>query len=88
MSKTIYSTEYQSFLRILRQVREEAELSQQELARRLGRTQSFVSKCERGERRIDVVELRHFCRAMKMSLGDFVKRLEGKITNVAPANQQ
>jgi transcriptional regulator with XRE-family HTH domain len=76
MTKTIYSAEYKLFLKTLRQVRKESGLSQTELANRLGQTQSFVSKCERGERRIDVVELRHFCRAMKVPLATFIKRLE------------
>lgn len=78
MNKTIYSAEYKLFLKILRQLREESGLSQIELAKRLGQTQSFVSKCERGERRIDVVELRHFCRALKVPLADFIKRLEAR----------
>ena len=46
------------------------------LARRLGETQSFISKCERGERRIDVVELRAFCKALGISFTTFVRRLD------------
>ena len=76
MTKTIYSREYKSFLRLLRETRQQAGMSQQDLANKLGQTQSFVSKCERGERRIDVVELRHFCRAMKIPVSTFIKRLE------------
>ena len=75
MTKTIYSKEYRAFLRILRDARKEAKLSQEELAKKLRQTQSFVSKCERGERRIDVVELHHFCRAMGLPFSTFVKRL-------------
>jgi transcriptional regulator with XRE-family HTH domain len=76
MTKTIYSREYEDFLRILRETRQEAGLTQDDLAKELKQTQSFVSKCERGERRIDVVELRHFCRAMKVPLATFARRLE------------
>ena len=47
----------------LKKAREEAGLTQAQLALRIGETQTFVSKCERGERRIDVIELRAFCRA-------------------------
>ena len=61
-------------LRIYR--REQAGLTQDDLASRLGETQSFVSKCERGERRMDVVELREFCKAMGITLDRFVKQLE------------
>ena len=76
MTKTIYSREYRTFLQILRDARREAGLTQEELAKRLRQTQSFVSKCERGERRVDVVELRHFCRAMKIPFSAFLERLE------------
>jgi hypothetical protein len=46
---------------------------------RLGETQTFVSKCERGERRIDVMELRMFCQAFGFSLKEFVSLLEKAI---------
>jgi len=46
------------------------------MATRLGESQSFVSKCERGERRMDIVELREFCKAMGLTLERFVKLLE------------
>jgi transcriptional regulator with XRE-family HTH domain len=74
--KTIHSPEYAIFLRLLRQTRERQEVTQEQLAERWGATQSFVSKCERGERRIDVLELRSFCRAMGVSLVNFVAELE------------
>jgi transcriptional regulator with XRE-family HTH domain len=51
-------------------------MSQLDLADRLGETQSFVSKCERGERRLDVLELRTFCRALELSTEAFLRRLE------------
>jgi transcriptional regulator with XRE-family HTH domain len=47
-----------------------------ELASRLGVPQSFVSKYESGERRLDVLELRLVCRAVGVSLQEFVRRLE------------
>lgn len=46
---------------MLKMAREGAKLTQAEVARRLKRPQSFVSKCESGERRIDIVELIEFC---------------------------
>jgi transcriptional regulator with XRE-family HTH domain len=75
-TKTIHSPEYAIFLRLLRQIRERQEVTQEQLAERWGVTQSFVSKCERGERRIDALELRTFCRAMGVSLASFVAELE------------
>lgn len=76
MSKSIHTAEYRVFLDLLRQVRLEAGLTQIELAERLGVTQVFVSKSERGERRIDVLELSRFCAVMGSSLASFAVRLE------------
>lgn len=49
----------------MRAAREAAGVTQGELARRLGKPQSFVSKAEMGERRLDVVEFLHFMRAIE-----------------------
>lgn len=49
----------------LRQVRTEANLTQATVARHFGRPQSFVSKCESGERRIDPTELASFAKLYK-----------------------
>lgn len=76
MSKSIHTAEYRVFLDLLRQVRLEAGLTQVELAERLGVTQVFVSKSERGDRRIDVLELARFCAVMGSSLASFAVRLE------------
>lgn len=75
-SKSQYQREYASFLRCLKRTREEAGITQVQLADRLGQTQSSVSKIERGERRVDVVELRAICKALGTSLVAFVRRLE------------
>lgn len=61
---------------LLREVRREAGLRQQDVAVRLGVPQSFVSKVETGERRLDVLELRRVCRALGLPLAAFVARLE------------
>ena len=61
---------------LLRQMRAEAGLTQTEIAQRLGQPQSFVSKYESGERRLDVLELREVCAVVGVSLADFVRRLE------------
>jgi ribosome-binding protein aMBF1 (putative translation factor) len=76
MEKSIHSAGYAVFLQVLREARERAGLTQVQLARKIRETQTFVSKCERGERRIDVVELRAFCRAFGVSLKQFVLTLE------------
>lgn len=79
MSKSIFTTEYELFLSLLQETRKSAGLTQKQVAERLGQTQSYVSKCERGERRIDVVELRGFCQAIGISLTDFILQLETSI---------
>ncbi len=55
MEKSIYSKDYQTLLRELRRAREASGLTQGQLAKRLGCTQSFISKCERGEPRLENV---------------------------------
>jgi transcriptional regulator with XRE-family HTH domain len=76
MEKSIHSARYRVFLKVLRESRRGAGLSQEQVAERIGETQTFVSKCERGERRIDVIELGAFCRAFGISLKQFVSALE------------
>lgn len=80
MEKSIFTRDYAVFLRQLRAEREKAGHTQAELAERLNQTQSFISKCERGERRIDVVELRAFCQAIGISYTEFVIRFERSLT--------
>jgi transcriptional regulator with XRE-family HTH domain len=79
MKKSIYSQSYQVFLRRLKLAREDAGLSQEDVAKRLGRTQSFVSKCERGERRIDIIELRDFCCAIGVDFRQFVAAIDKEL---------
>jgi transcriptional regulator with XRE-family HTH domain len=76
MEKSIFTQEYGVFLNHLRSTRKAAGLTQEELAKRLQQTQSFISKCERGERRIDVVELFEFCQAIGISFSHFTAELE------------
>ena len=60
--------------KLLRAMRQEAGLKQTELAKRLNSDQSFVSRYERGERRLDLIELEQICAACKVDLVDFVSR--------------
>ena len=76
MEKSIYTREYAAMLRLLREAREQAEITQVDLAKKLDQTQSFVSKIERGERRLDIVQLRTICQVLGLTLADFVQRLE------------
>ncbi len=76
MEKTIYSKGYLTLIERLRNAREKLDLSQTELADRMGQSQSFVSKSERGERRIDIVELHAFCDALDIPFVPFIAEIE------------
>jgi len=60
----------------MRAMRQAAGLNQRELAERLGRSVLYVSRCERGERRVDVIELRALCAAIGVPVGEFVRQLD------------
>lgn len=76
MDKSIHSAQYASFLQLLKQARLERNITQVQLAERLEETQVFVSKCERGERRLDIVETMRWCQALGMSLAELAQQLE------------
>jgi transcriptional regulator with XRE-family HTH domain len=76
MKKSLFSEDYKCFLKLLREVRERAELTQEQIAERLDTTQSIVSKCERGERRLDIVELKAWCQALDIPLPVFIAEFE------------
>lgn len=74
MQKSLSSSRQSSFLKLLRQIRDEANLRQIDLAIRLDQPQSFVSKYESGERRLDLLELELVCEACDTDLVEFAKR--------------
>jgi transcriptional regulator with XRE-family HTH domain len=76
MEKSIYTREYATLLRLLREAREAAGLTQIDLAAALDKSQSFVSKVERGETRLDVIQLRTVLVALGVTLPTFAARLE------------
>ena len=75
MPKTIHSAEYQAFLDQLVQARLRAEISQAELAKVIRKPQSYVSKYENGERRLDVVEFVTISKALKADPRKIFNRL-------------
>ncbi len=72
LKNVAYRQRYRLFLEKLRKARHEARLTQVEVARKLSRPQSFISKCESGERRVDAVELQEFARLYRKPLSYFV----------------
>lgn len=67
-----HATEYRRFLERLREARRTAGLTQVAVAATLRKPQSFIAKCESGERRVDVVELARLARIYKKTLDYFI----------------
>lgn len=76
MKKKTYIEQANRLTILLREMRVKAGLTQTELAARIGKDQTFVSKYESGGRRLDMLEVREICQALGVSLQEFVKRLE------------
>ena len=70
--KTIHDQRYIEVVALARQARERSGKTQAEIARALGRPQSYVSKVETCERRVDVIELLRLCRAIGITLSEIV----------------
>lgn len=77
--------EYDEFLRILVNSRKESGVSQRELAKRVGRTQGYVSKVESGSQRMDVIELLDYCQAIGTQASILIFKLEASISKDNPA---
>lgn len=76
MTRSVFTADYRRLLGLLVEARKRAGLTQAELAHTLARPQSYVSKFERGERRIDVIELIDVAAALGTDPCDFVRRLQ------------
>jgi transcriptional regulator with XRE-family HTH domain len=79
LEKSVHTAEYAALLDLLREARRRAGVTQVELAARLNKSQSFVSKVEVGETRLDVIQLRTILRALGTSLREFVTRLDARL---------
>ncbi len=60
----------------LKEARAEAKMRQEEVARKLGQPQSFVSKYETGERRLDLAELQAICDVLGLTLSELIQRVK------------
>ena len=86
--KSVFTGEYEIFLQQLIEARKAARLTQQDMANRLHRPQSFVSKYERGERRLDVVEFVTICRALNIDPCDIIREIEEHSTTRAGSDRR
>lgn len=73
MSNSIYSKDYKEIIGQLKSARLESGLAQQEVADKLGKPQSYISKIKSGERRLDVAEIKKFVVIYKKDVSFFIK---------------
>ncbi len=72
MSKTIWTKEYAKFIKKLRQARLKAGLRQIEVAKKLKRPQSYISRVESGGYRLDIVEVKRFAKIYGKDMNELI----------------
>ena len=73
MNKSVYTKDYKEIINRLKQARIDAGLSQQAVADKFNKPQSYISKIESGERRLDVAEMKKFAKIYKKAVDYFIK---------------
>ncbi|MFC1623649.1 helix-turn-helix domain-containing protein [Patescibacteria group bacterium] len=73
MDNSIYKKEYKILVQKLKQARVELNLDQNQVAKKLKRTQSYISKIESGQIRVDIIQLKQLAKIYKKSLDFFIK---------------
>ncbi len=84
---SFHSEQYAVVVRMLRQWRKQSGLTQRQLAARLSQSQSYVSKTESGERRLDVLELRAFCSAVGLSFVSCAEELDRTLLQASASHE-
>ena len=79
MKKTLSTKESKILLEMLYQLRSSSGIRQSDLAQMLKVPQSFISKFESGERRIDLIELRAILKCLNTKLVEFITELEKRL---------
>ncbi|UCQ11741.1 helix-turn-helix domain-containing protein [Edwardsiella tarda] len=72
---SIYSYEYRLIIKTLKVRRIELKITQAQLAQVLGKPQSFVSKIESGERRLDIIEFVHIARQLSLDFNEVLEKI-------------
>ena len=85
MEKSLHTDDYSVVVTLLREIRKTSGMTQVELAEALGQSQSFVSKYENGDTRLDILQLRTVCQTLGTELPEFVAQLEERLR---PATQR
>lgn len=73
MDKLIYSKEHKFLINQLKKARKEAGFDQKKVAKLLDKTQSYISKIESGQRRLDIIQLKKFAKIYRKDLNYFIK---------------
>ena len=68
---SVWNKNYKTFLTKLKKARHDSGLTQVDVAKKLRKKQSYISKCESGERRVDVAELKEFSRIYRKPIAYF-----------------
>ena len=82
MPNPIHDLKYKLFREMLTAVRLEKNMLQSEVAEKLGKNQSFVSKYERGERRLDFPEFIELADALGINVGEFIKKYKTQLAKL------
>lgn len=85
--KTVYTDRYAAFLKLIIAARKKAGMTQQELAEQLCKPQSYVSKYERGERRLDVVEFLQLSRLLNIDPCDLIRGIDLELSSQSGTDQ-
>lgn len=73
MSKSTYSEQYRTIIEKLKKIRMQNRWTQEDVSTKLGKPQSYISKIERGERRLDIVELKELADLYNKKITFFIK---------------
>lgn len=80
MTKTIFGGDHRHLVAVLTEARQVSGLTQAELAKRVGKDQTFISIIERGQRRVDVLEFVALARAMEADPGQLFERVTSRLS--------
>jgi len=79
MGRYTWSAQEEILLKVLKQIRATTGMSQRDLMQKLDRPQSYISKYETGERRLDLLELKELCDACNVKMADIAQQVEDEI---------
>lgn len=76
---SIFPNDYRAVIAALVRIRKEKRITQIQLAEAMRVNQSFISKVERGERRLDIAELLHICEALNVPISSLISIVPARI---------